>query len=104
VALLLFGPEQLPQIARQLGKITAELRKSSQAIRREWYNAVYPPAQEVRNDLAAHTQDLRALRAEVLAPPDGSVGAPSRKTPAAQPSASAPSHVSPAQPSQETDT
>ena len=44
LALLLFGPEQLPQIARQVGKVLGDLRKGSAAIRREWYNAVYPPA------------------------------------------------------------
>jgi Tat protein translocase TatB subunit len=79
VALLLFGPEQLPQIARGFGKIAGELRKASNAVRREWYNAVYPPTEEIRRDMAAHTSELRALRAEVLAPPAGSVGSPSRK-------------------------
>ena len=78
VALILFGPEQLPQIARQIGKLAAEFRKGSQAIRREWYNAVYPPAQEVKRDLAAHVEDLRGLKAQVLAPPSGSVSAPSK--------------------------
>jgi TatA/E family protein of Tat protein translocase len=78
VALLLFGPEQLPQIARQLGAIAAEFRKGSQALRREWYNAVYPPAEEIRKDLSSHANDLRALRSQVLAPPPGSVSAPTR--------------------------
>ncbi len=79
VALLLFGPEQLPQIARQLGKLGAEIRKGTQAVRREWYNAVYPPADEVRRDLAEHTRDLRSLRAEVLAPPAGSIATQSSR-------------------------
>ncbi len=78
VALLLFGPEQLPQIARGFGKLAAEFRKGSQALRREWYNAVYPPAEEIRREVAEHTKDLRALRAEVLSPPEGSVGSPSK--------------------------
>jgi Tat protein translocase TatB subunit len=69
VALLLFGPEQLPSIARQLGKLAADLRKGTNAVRREFYNSVYQPAQEVRRDLQAHGQHLRSLRAEVLAPP-----------------------------------
>jgi len=79
VALLLFGPDQLPQIARGFGKLAAELRKASDAVRREWYNAVYPPAEEIRRDLAAHSKDLRTLRAEVLSPPEGAVGSPSKK-------------------------
>lgn len=69
VALLLFGPEQLPQMARQLGKLMAELRKGSDAVRREFYNSVYPPADEVTRDLAATTKDLRALKSEFLSSP-----------------------------------
>jgi Tat protein translocase TatB subunit len=78
VALLLFGPEQLPKIARQLGKLTGDLRKATDSVRREWYNAVYPPADEIRRDFAAQGRELRALKAEVLAPPPGSQGTPSR--------------------------
>jgi Tat protein translocase TatB subunit len=80
VALLLFGPEQLPQIARGFGKVAGELRKGTNALRREWYNAVYPPAEEIRRDLAGHAQELRSLKAEVIAPPEGSVGSTSRNT------------------------
>lgn len=69
VALLLFGPEQLPQIARQIGKITGELRKATNAVRREWYNAVYPPAQEIRREFEGEARQLRALRADIMAPP-----------------------------------
>lgn len=69
VALLLFGPEQLPQIARQLGKFTADLRKVSNSVKREWYNAVYPPADELRRDLNAGSRALRSLKTEVLTPP-----------------------------------
>jgi Tat protein translocase TatB subunit len=69
VALLLFGPEQLPQMARQLGKLMAELRKGSDAVRREFYNSVYPPADEITRDLASTTKDLRALKSEFLSSP-----------------------------------
>jgi len=79
VALLLFGPEQLPQIARQLGKITGDLRKVTNSVRREWYNAVYPPATEVRHEYDTAGKALRALKAEVLAPPPGSHGSSSKK-------------------------
>ena len=74
VALLLFGPEQLPQIARQWGKITGDLRKVTNSVRREWYNAVYPPANEVKQEYDAAGKALRVLKAEVLAPPPGSRG------------------------------
>lgn len=44
VALIVFGPEKLPEIARKLGKFTGELRKTSDGFRREFYNAVYKPS------------------------------------------------------------
>lgn len=78
VALLLFGPDKLPEIASQLGKLAAEFRKGSNALRREFYNSVYQPAAEVRRDLLPHGQELRALRAEVMSPPPGAVGTPSK--------------------------
>jgi Tat protein translocase TatB subunit len=80
VALLLFGPEQLPQIARQLGKVAADLRKVTNSVKREWYNAVYPPAAEIKRDLNAGDQALRSLKAQVLAPPPGTQSV-SRETP-----------------------
>jgi sec-independent protein translocase protein TatB len=46
VALLIFGPDKLPEIARQFGKLTGELKRQSDGLRREFYNSVYPPADE----------------------------------------------------------
>ena len=69
VALVLFGPDQLPQMARQLGKLMGDLKKGSDSVRREFYNTVYPPAQEIRRDLSASAHDLRQLRSEILSPP-----------------------------------
>jgi Tat protein translocase TatB subunit len=80
VALLLFGPEQLPQIARQLGKVASDLRKVSNSVRREWYNAVYPPAAEIRRDIQSGSQALRNLKTEVLAPPPGTQSVPPKAT------------------------
>ncbi len=81
VALLLFGPEQLPVIARGLGKLASEFRRTSDSLRREFYNSVYTPADELRRDVAAEARSLRALKAEVLAPPQGSAPANIRPTP-----------------------
>lgn len=77
VALLLFGPEQLPTLARQLGKITAELRKGSNALRREFYNTVYPP--DLADEIKTGSRIIRDLKAEVLAPPVGSTGTTSKQ-------------------------
>ena len=57
VALLVFGPEKLPELFRQLGKISGELKKTSDGFRREFYNAVYTPAEE----LARVEREARAL-------------------------------------------
>ena len=50
IALLVFGPEKLPEFAKALGKVTGELKKNTDALRKEFYNSVYPPASQIRND------------------------------------------------------
>lgn len=66
LALLLFGPEQLPHIARQVGKLVGELRRGSSMIRKEWYNAVYPPAQEMKQEISRYSSELRTIGNEAL--------------------------------------
>jgi len=85
VALILFGPEQLPAIARAIGKITGQVKKSSDALRREFYNSVYTPAPDLKREIAAELKDLRSLKAEVLAPPVGTAPARTRPEPASVP-------------------
>jgi sec-independent protein translocase protein TatA/sec-independent protein translocase protein TatB len=48
LALLLFGPEKLPEIAKVLGRLSGELKKTSDSVRREFYNSIYPPAEELQ--------------------------------------------------------
>ena len=78
VALVLFGPEQLPVLARSLGKLTGQVKRTSDSLRREFYNSVYPPGQDIRTAIDGEIQSLRALKAEVLAPPPGTVSTSSR--------------------------
>lgn len=78
VALLLFGPEQLPVLARTIGKLSGQVKRTSDSLRRELYNSVYPPGEDVQNALNGELKALRALKAEVLAPPTGAVGSSSR--------------------------
>ncbi len=80
VALVLFGPEQLPVLARTVGKLSGQLKKTSDSLRRELYNSVYPPGEDVQNALNGEFKALRALKAEVLSPPIGAVGSASRPT------------------------
>ncbi len=57
VILLVFGPDKLPHVASKLGKITGELKRTSDSLRREFYNSAYTPAQE----LDALKQDFKGL-------------------------------------------
>ena len=87
VTLLLFGPDKLPEIARQLGKLAADARRATNSIRREFYNSVYQPAEEVRRELLAPGEALRSLKAHFIAPPEGSHGVSDRNSVTAKASA-----------------
>lgn len=47
VILIVFGPEKLPEIASKLGKMSGELKKTTDSLRREFYNSVYHPSREI---------------------------------------------------------
>ena len=72
VALLVFGPEKLPEIASQLGKLSSQLKRASDGFRREFYNSVYTPAQEQTNlfssELLTTRKELLTLRSEAPKP------------------------------------
>lgn len=85
VILLLFGPDKLPEIARQFGKLAGEARKATNAVRREFYNSVYHPAEEIRREIETPGEALRSLKAQIMSPPEGSRGVSSH--PATQASA-----------------
>jgi sec-independent protein translocase protein TatB len=57
VALVVFGPDKLPKLMSELGKWAGEFKKSSDSLRREFYNAAYKPADEVK----VLSQDLTNL-------------------------------------------
>ena len=48
VALLVFGPHKLPEIARTLGEAFAQLRRSTEHIREEFQRELSAPAKELR--------------------------------------------------------
>jgi len=80
VTLLLFGPDKLPEIARQFGKLAGEARRATNAVRREFYNSVYQPAEEMRREIGSPGETLRSLKAQIMSPPEGSRGVSSRPT------------------------
>lgn len=65
VALIALGPERLPEAAKRLGKLAATLRKTSDSVRREFYNAVYTPANELKTRVGTFEQELKAVKDEV---------------------------------------
>jgi Tat protein translocase TatB subunit len=91
VTLLLFGPDKLPEIARQIGKFAAEARKATNAVRREFYNTVYQPTEEIRKEMNAPAEALRSLKAEIMAPPEGARGVSSRAAATSDEQSSSPS-------------
>lgn len=81
LVLIVFGPEKLPDIARKLGKTMADLRRSSDSVRREFYNSVYAPVDDVKRRTRAELRAIGSLD-EPAQPVRGGEGG----TPAADPS------------------
>jgi Tat protein translocase TatB subunit len=71
VALVVFGPEKLPKVMSELGKWVGEFKKSSDGLRREFYNAAYKPADEVKT-LSQDLTNLISLK-PVMASKDASL-------------------------------
>ena len=62
VCLMVFGPDRLPEIARKLGKLSAELKKTSDSVRREFYNSVYTPVQQ---ELDTSNRQLKSFKEDL---------------------------------------
>lgn len=54
IALLVFGPEKLPELARTLGKTTAELKRAIDEVKFE----INTPRNEIRNQINEIKNDL----------------------------------------------
>lgn len=50
IALMLFGPKRLPEAAGKLGKLIGTIRKSSDAVRREFYHSMYQSEKELETE------------------------------------------------------
>ena len=59
--LILFGPDKLPELARRLGKFSADLKKTSDSVRREFYNSLYIPAETLKGEVESVKRELRAV-------------------------------------------
>ena len=58
VVLIFLGPDKMPEAARSLGKMMATLKRNSDALRREFYNTVYAPTEEIKSRVELSTRDL----------------------------------------------
>lgn len=65
VILVVLGPERLPDATRKVARLLGQFRRQADSIRRELYNSMYIPADDIRNDIAQVKQNLKAVKQEV---------------------------------------
>ncbi len=90
VALIVLGPQRLPEAARQIGKGYRELRKMSTSVRAEIDTALKEPVESITKPL----QEIKNTISEPLDGPSGT-GAPGVRGPHAGPAGSADSANAP---------
>jgi TatA/E family protein of Tat protein translocase len=77
IALLVFGPEKLPELARMLGKAMAEFRRVTGDVRRVVEDEMRDMELKTREaDLRKREADLAAEREKSIMPPTGSATTP----------------------------
>lgn len=66
LALVVLGPEKLPEAMRKFGKTYGEFRRMTTGFQQEFKSAIDEPMREMREtaDLLRHSADLGALEAE----------------------------------------
>lgn len=72
IALILFGPEDLPDIARSIGKIVFEIRKATQELTKEFQNSMDAP-KTMMNKAFEQTTSSQSDDKETQAPPSKAV-------------------------------
>jgi sec-independent protein translocase protein TatB len=58
-ALVLLGPEKLPETLRKVGRVYAEVRKISNGFQSELRNALDEPTKEIRNAFEEPAKEIR---------------------------------------------
>lgn len=61
LALVVLGPDELPRVAKTIVNLLNSFRRQSDDVRREFYNAVYKPAEDLRHEI---TKTLVAEQSE----------------------------------------
>ena len=72
LALILFGPEDLPDIARTLGKVVFELRKATHELTKEFQSSIDIPT-DVRNKVFEQTTSSRVAKPVTHTPLSGAI-------------------------------
>ena len=70
IALILFGPEDLPDIARTIGKAVFEIRKATQELTREFQDSMDPNTQKPQSEAKLPAKDEVLLTYEDETPKD----------------------------------
>ncbi|MCI5065691.1 Sec-independent protein translocase protein TatB [bacterium] len=65
VVLVVLGPERLPSAIRQLAQLLGQVRRQADAVRRELYNSMYVPGDEIRGEIDEIRENLRTVKSEV---------------------------------------
>jgi Tat protein translocase TatB subunit len=51
VALLLFGPDKLPEIARTIGKIITDLKRTADEVKEDFEKVILDEGEEIKGDI-----------------------------------------------------
>jgi len=66
IILVFFGPDKLPEAAKKLGKLMSELKRGSDAVRREFYNYVYAPVNEIKAEVRRELTTAQNMAKEMV--------------------------------------
>ncbi|NMC61965.1 MAG: hypothetical protein GYA55_02225 [SAR324 cluster bacterium] len=58
IALIIFGPEQLPDLLQNLGRLLGKMQKELDGIRRELHNTINKPTNEFRQNLDSSLKEF----------------------------------------------
>lgn len=64
LALLLFGPQRLPEVGRQVGRALAEIKRVSREFEREVQDVTEPFKRELREASEPFAREVRGLESE----------------------------------------
>ena len=96
VALIVLGPERMPEIARALGKAMAELRRATSGLTDELHNARILLEEQAQTAMREHAA-AKPPEASAAVPPPGETSAvtPPRASAPAEPAAEKKDHEQP---------